>query len=38
LVASRRPDHAVWRRWLRDHSTELHGALEEGAGGLAPAI
>ncbi len=26
-VASRRPDHAIWRRWLRDHSTELHGAL-----------
>jgi predicted metal-dependent hydrolase len=29
LVASRRPDHSVWRRWLRDHSTELHGALDE---------
>lgn len=29
VVASRRPDHATWRRWLRDHSTELHGALEE---------
>jgi hypothetical protein len=29
VVASRRPDHAVWRRWLRDHSTELHGALAE---------
>jgi predicted metal-dependent hydrolase len=28
LVASRRPDHAVWRRWLRDHSMELHGALD----------
>lgn len=27
LVASRRPDHAHWRKWLRDHSTELHGAL-----------
>jgi predicted metal-dependent hydrolase len=27
VVASRRPDHAVWRRWLREHSTELHGAL-----------
>jgi predicted metal-dependent hydrolase len=38
LVASRRPDHVLWRRWLRDHSTELHGALEEGAGGLAPAV
>jgi predicted metal-dependent hydrolase len=38
IVASRRPDHAVWRRWLRDHSTELHGALEEPAAGLAPAV
>jgi len=28
VVAERRPDHAVWRRWLRDHSTELHGALD----------
>jgi predicted metal-dependent hydrolase len=28
VVASRRPDHATWRRWLRDHSTELHGALD----------
>lgn len=27
LVASRRPDHRVWRRWLHDHSTELHRAL-----------
>jgi predicted metal-dependent hydrolase len=27
LVASRRPDHAAWRRWLRDHSTELHWAI-----------
>jgi predicted metal-dependent hydrolase len=27
LVASRRPDHLVWRRWLRTHSVELHGAL-----------
>ena len=30
LVASRRPDHLVWRRWLRDHSMELHGALDTG--------
>jgi hypothetical protein len=30
LVASRRPDHQVWRRWLNDHSTELHGALGDG--------
>lgn len=28
LVASRRPDHARWRKWLRDHSTELHSALD----------
>jgi hypothetical protein len=27
LVASRRPDHALWRRWLHDHAMELHGAL-----------
>lgn len=27
LVAARRPDHRVWRRWLHDHSTELHHAL-----------
>jgi hypothetical protein len=27
LVESRRPDHKVWRRWLHDHATELHGAL-----------
>jgi predicted metal-dependent hydrolase len=27
LVASRRPDHRVWRRWLHEHSTELHTAL-----------
>ena len=29
LVATRRPDHKVWRRWLREHSGELHGALDE---------
>jgi predicted metal-dependent hydrolase len=29
VVASRRPDHATWRRWLRDHSTELHRALDQ---------
>ena len=28
VVASRCPDHKVWRRWLRDHSMELHGALD----------
>ena len=27
LVASRRPDHRIWRRWLHDHATELHRAL-----------
>lgn len=27
LVASRRPDHRTWRRWLHDHAIELHGAL-----------
>jgi predicted metal-dependent hydrolase len=30
LVESRRPDHREWRRWLRDHSLELHLALREG--------
>jgi predicted metal-dependent hydrolase len=29
VVASRRPDHAVWRKWLHDHSHELHGALDD---------
>jgi len=28
VVASRRPDHVVWRRWLRRHAVELHAALE----------
>lgn len=27
LVASERPDHRHWRRWLRDRATELHGVL-----------
>jgi predicted metal-dependent hydrolase len=30
LVASRRPDHLTWRRWLRTHSLELHAALDGG--------
>jgi predicted metal-dependent hydrolase len=30
LVASRRPDHLEWRRWLREHSFELHMALRDG--------
>jgi predicted metal-dependent hydrolase len=29
VVASRRPDHRQWRRWLRDHALELHGALDQ---------
>ncbi len=28
LVASRRPDHVEWRTWLREHSVELHSALD----------
>ena len=28
LVAARRADHQVWRRWLRVHSLELHAALD----------
>jgi predicted metal-dependent hydrolase len=28
IVATRRPDHRRWRRWLREHAVELHGALE----------
>ena len=27
VVAERRPDHRVWRTWLRDHSLELHAIL-----------
>ena len=37
LVASRRPDHLVWRRWLRTHSLELHGALDDAPGEEASA-
>ncbi len=29
LVASRVPDHAAWRRWLREHSVELHATLAD---------
>lgn len=29
MVAAQRPDHAIWRRWLRDHAIELYGALVE---------
>jgi hypothetical protein len=35
VVASRRADHLVWRRWLRTHALELHGALAEQAGAEA---
>ncbi len=28
LVAALRPDHRLWRRWLHDHSTEIHTALD----------
>jgi predicted metal-dependent hydrolase len=28
LLATRVPDHAVWRRWLRRHGPDLHAALE----------
>ncbi|HEV7809496.1 MAG TPA: M48 family metallopeptidase, partial [Candidatus Limnocylindrales bacterium] len=34
VVASRRPDHLTWRRWLRSHSLELHAALRPDAGAL----
>jgi len=27
LLATRVPDHAAWRRWLRQHGPELHAAL-----------
>jgi hypothetical protein len=33
LVASRVPDHPAWRRWLRQHSVELHAALAAGPPG-----
>jgi predicted metal-dependent hydrolase len=28
LLASRVPEHAAWRRWLRAHAPELHAALD----------
>jgi predicted metal-dependent hydrolase len=37
LVASRRPDHLTWRRWLRTHSLEIHGALDDAPGAEASA-
>jgi predicted metal-dependent hydrolase len=38
LVATRRPDHLIWRRWLRTHSLELHGALAESPAAESSAI
>ena len=29
LLATHAPDHTRWRRWLRQHATELHAALDE---------
>src|SRR4029077_439362 len=29
VVASRVPDPLAWRRWLREHSVELHAALPD---------
>jgi predicted metal-dependent hydrolase len=29
LLATHAPDHAHWRRWLRQHSAELHAMLED---------
>jgi len=38
VVATRRPDHLVWRRWLRSHSLELHAALADHAAEAATAV
>lgn len=37
VVASRRSDHLVWRKWLRTHSYELHAALADTNGVLVDA-
>lgn len=29
IVAAQVPDHRAWRTWLRDHSLELHTALDD---------
>jgi predicted metal-dependent hydrolase len=29
VVASRRPDHRLWQRWLRDHAFELHALFDD---------
>ena len=36
VVASSRPDHLIWRRWLRTHSLELHAALSDRGGVAVP--
>lgn len=39
LVATRRPDHRIWRRWLHEHATELHRALDDhGMDGAAEPV
>lgn len=38
LVASRRPDHVTWRRWLHDHATDLHAALDPHPTRAAPPV
>lgn len=38
VVASRRPDHLVWRRWLRSHSLELHAALSAPGGAAVTGV
>ena len=38
LVASRRPDHRIWRRWLHDHSTALHTALDPAPAPVLPLV
>ncbi len=36
IVASQIPDHRAWRTWLRDHSLELHSAVDH-AEDVSPA-
>ena len=36
LVEARVPDHRAWRRWLRVHAAELHGAARLHGGGAVP--
>jgi predicted metal-dependent hydrolase len=35
VVASRLPAHRQWRKWLQEHSLELHAALDDGGAALA---